>query len=134
MPGAVARSLRTQPVFMYASHDRSRLLGSSKSGTLTLRDSQDGLDFECILPDTEEGRSAAELVRRGDYGGMSFGFSVPKGGERWSNRGKPHRELTDLDLHHISLVDQPAYSIGTEVKVRCADPYSLQRAILRLRF
>ena len=40
---------------------------------------------------------------------MSFGFSVPAGGDSWSNDGK-ERTLNSVRLHEVSIVAFPAYS------------------------
>ena len=56
-----------------------------------------------------------ELAERGDLGGMSFGFRVPKGGERWDGE---HRTLLTVELAEVSVVSSwPAYE-GTHVEAR----------------
>jgi hypothetical protein len=52
---------------------------------------------------------------------MSFGFSVPQGGDSWSTDGA-ERTLNSVRLHEVSLVAFPAYSstAGT-VSVRATD-------------
>jgi len=55
------------------------------------------------------GRDAAELLRRGDVDSMSFGFSVPRGGDEWSDDGM-RRTLKSVRLHEVSIVAFPAYS------------------------
>ena len=57
------------------------------------------------MPDTQPGRDVLALAERGDLGGMSFGFTVPKDGERW--RGKK-RELVQIALREISVVSSLA--------------------------
>jgi len=62
------------------------------------------------LPNTSYGRDAAELVRRGDVTGFSFGFSMPtRGGDEWSADGT-ERLLKSVRLFEVSLVAFPAYS------------------------
>jgi hypothetical protein len=61
------------------------------------------------LPNTTHGRDAAELVKRGDVSGFSFGFSLPgRGGDSWSDDGT-ERVLKSVRLHEVSLVAFPAY-------------------------
>lgn len=56
-----------------------------------------------------------ELAERGDLGGMSFGFTIAKDGERWQG---DRRELRSIILHEISVVSAfPAYE-GTAVQAR----------------
>ncbi|MCA1786017.1 MAG: HK97 family phage prohead protease [Desulfobacteraceae bacterium] len=101
-------------------HNPGAVLGRTKSGTLNLRTDDQGLFFELDLPDTAAGRDVQELAKRGDLGGMSFGFNVPKNGEVWEGST---RTLTKIDLREISIISAwPAYP-ETSVKVRgtCRD-------------
>jgi hypothetical protein len=44
---------------------------------------------------------------------MSFGFSVPRGGDRWNDEGT-QRELREVRLHEVSVVTGfPAYKATT---------------------
>lgn len=98
-------------------HDPSRVLARTKSGTLRLVEDTRGLAFDLDMPDTQAGRDVLELAKRGDVGGMSFGFSVSKDGEAWDGT---KRELRAVDLYEVSVVlAWPAYS-NTTVNVRSA--------------
>ncbi|MFN3910506.1 HK97 family phage prohead protease [Hyphomonas sp.] len=120
-PGAFQRSLATNPdILAVVNHDMGRVLGRTKSGTLRLKEDAVGLAFEIDAPDTQEGRDSLELARRGDLGGMSFGFRVAPGGERW-NAARTERVLTEIALVEVSLVTHfPAYE-GTTVAARNAN-------------
>ena len=61
------------------------------------------------MPNTSLGRDTAELLKRGDVDSMSFGFSVPAGGDEWSQDGT-QRTLKSVRLHEVSIVAFPAYS------------------------
>lgn len=115
-PGAFTRSLQSgDDILALADHDPKEVLGRTSSGTLTLREDAEGLHFDLALPDTQRGRDLLALAERGDLGGMSFGFRVPDGGERWDGS---KRELRDVDLAEVSVVQSwPAYS-ETSVAVR----------------
>jgi HK97 family phage prohead protease len=116
-------------ILALVDHDSSKLLARTKSGTLQLREDSKGLAFTLALPDTQLGRDVLALAQRGDLGGMSFGFTVPKGGEEW--RGSL-RVLKNIDLHEISVVHAwPAYD-GTIVQARRKQP-KLTRALLFMR-
>lgn len=120
LPGAFAESLAKRDILALADHDPAKVLARTRSGTLRLSEDTRGLHFDFDLPDTSTGRDVLVLAERGDLGGMSFGFEVAKGGERW-NRGK-HRELRNLVLHEISVVSAwPAYN-GTSVQLRAQAP------------
>ncbi|MEM8873661.1 MAG: HK97 family phage prohead protease [Planctomycetota bacterium] len=60
-------------------HSELALLGRVSSGTLQLQDDGTGIKFALDLPDTTVGRDVAELVRRKDIVGCSFGiWSITK--------------------------------------------------------
>lgn len=118
-PGAFAKSLATgSNVRALYHHDAQALLGTTKGGTLQLREDAQGLAFELALPDTSHGRDLAILVDRGDIQGCSFGFRVPEGGDRWEERGSTMvRELLTVELAEITLTADPAYQ-DTSVAMR----------------
>jgi HK97 family phage prohead protease len=118
-PGAFKASLAGRDILALVDHDPGRLLARTKSGTLRLAEDERGLRFELDVPDTQEGRDILALAERGDIGGMSFGFTVDKGGEHWSGQ---KRELRAVILHEISVVHSwPAYE-GTTVEPRAKAP------------
>ncbi|MBH1979403.1 MAG: HK97 family phage prohead protease [Comamonadaceae bacterium] len=95
-------------------HQGDALLGTTRGGTLKLKEDAHGLAFELALPDTTHGRDLAVLVDRGDVAGCSFGFRVPDGGDRWEQRGaQVVRELLAVDLHEVTLTSDPAYQDTT---------------------
>jgi len=113
-PGAFAGALAGDVLAML-DHDPGKVLGRTRSGTLRLTEDSRGLAFSLDLPDTQAGRDVLALAERGDLGGMSFGFTVPKGGESW--RGDK-RTLRSIGLKEISVVQAwPAYA-GTEIALR----------------
>ncbi len=117
-PGAFAASLAAGgDVLALVDHDPGRLLGRTRSRTLRLAEDARGLAFELDLPETGLGADILALASRGDIGGMSFGFNVPTGGERWNG---VERTLTRVELREISVIlAMPAYD-GTELAVRMA--------------
>ena len=118
--GAFRQSLQSgRDVLALVDHDTSRVLARTRSQTLKLSEDSAGLQFELSIPDTSAGRDVLALAERGDLGGMSFGFLVPKGGESWNGN---KRMLTAIDLREISVVSAwPAYD-GTEVVARSQTP------------
>ncbi len=107
-------------------HQGDALLGTTRGGTLKLKEDAHGLAFELALPDTTHGRDLAILVDRGDVAGCSFGFRVRDGGDRWEQRGgQLVRELLDVDLVEITLTADPAYQ-DTTVAMR-SRPAALSR-------
>lgn len=129
--GAFAKSLATgSNVRALYHHDSAALLGTTKGGTLQLREDGHGLKFELALPDTTHGRDVAVLVERGDLQNCSFGFRVAEGGDRWEQRGSVLvRELLQVDLSEITLTADPAYQ-DTTVAMR-SKPFDM-RAFLEI--
>lgn len=113
-PGAF-RSALAGDVLAMLDHDPGKVLGRTRSGTLRLSEDSKGLAFSLDLPDTQAGRDILALAERGDLGGMSFGFMVPKGGESWDGT---KRTLRSIGLKEISVVQAwPAYP-DTEIALR----------------
>ncbi len=124
--GAFASSLSTRSdILAMVDHDRTRVLGRTRTGTLELREDDKGLAFRLDVPDTQAGNDVLALAERGDLGGMSFGFNPVD--ERWDGR---KRELRTVDLREISVVSAwPAYE-GTSVMAR----FMMPRAALAKRY
>jgi uncharacterized protein len=126
--GAFRASLASgKDVVALADHDPKAVLGRTRSGTLELREDAEGLAFILSLPDTQAGRDLAALAERGDLGGCSFGFTVPKDGDRWQG---DYRELRNVDLHEVSVIQSFAAYNNTEVALRSRQPEG-QLAVLR---
>jgi HK97 family phage prohead protease len=129
-PGAFRKSLRSRNDIKFLwNHDAGEVLGSTRAGTLNLYEDERGLRVEGMLPNTSRGRDTAELLRRGDVDAMSFGFSVPSGGDEWSEDGS-ERTLKSVRLFEVSLVSWPAYSAtGGTVAVRGLDKVAKRASI-----
>ena len=122
---------------MYVNHNDSQLLASTRSGTLRLQEDSKGLLAESDLPMTTDGRNMSILLEQRIVDSMSFGFSVPRGGDTWSPDGS-RRTLTEVRLHEVSVVTgQPAYA-ATSASVRklaarvAVDEVSLAAALVTL--
>lgn len=108
-PGAFKRSLKSKNnIFMFYNHDSGQVLASTRAGTMTLTEDSRGLKVDAQLANTNAGRDVAELLRRGDLDAMSFGFSVPSGGDSWNEDGT-ERTLKSVRLFEVSVVAMPAY-------------------------
>lgn len=108
--GAFANSLRKNPVFAFWSHDTSKVLGSTRNGSLELKEDDLGLNFKVTLPDTQIGKDALTLIRNKFITGMSFGFTPAV--EEW-NESDPKmliRTVKEARLFEVSPVAMPAYS------------------------
>lgn len=117
--GAFKRALaRAEDVRILLNHNWDRDLGGISDGTLELEEDAIGLHARAIIKDAE----VVKKARNGDLVGWSFGFS-DREVENGEEKGLPLREVRDLDLYEVSLIDRskiPAYD-GTLVAVRTAD-------------
>lgn len=114
-PGAFGKSLRNRKrdVRLFVNHNADMVLASKRSGTLRLEEDDRGLRVEADLPNTTAANDLRELLRTGVVSTMSFGFTVPRGGDRWSEDGR-ERELREIALHEVSVVTGfPAYEATT---------------------
>jgi len=118
-PGAFKRSLNSgREVRMFVNHNSDQVLASTRSGTLRLSEDTHGLYVEADLPATTYGRDLSLMMQRGDVHSMSFGFSVPTGGDSWSDDGQS-RQLREVILHEVSVVTGfPAYPATSGASVR----------------
>jgi len=120
-PGAFTRTLDSRnEVKMFVNHDTSRVLATTRSGSLRLSEDAFGLRVEADLPPTTDGKDLSILMQRKIVDSMSFGFSVPHGGDEWSEDSST-RVLNEIRLHEVSIVTSfPAYS-ATTAAVRSLD-------------
>jgi HK97 family phage prohead protease len=106
-PGAFRTALGGGDILALLDHDTGKVLGRTRNRTLRLIEDTRGLAFSLDLPDTQAGRDVLALAERGDLGGMSFGFVIPKGGDAWQGN---KRTLHSVDLREVSIVSAwPAY-------------------------
>lgn len=109
-------------VIATVDHDRAKMLGRTKSGTLELIKDKKGLRYIIELPDTSLGRDIANQVERGDYFESSFIFSIAEKGYRYDrSEDIPVRYISDFSaLRDISIVIDGAYA-NTAVKLRAQE-------------
>ncbi len=78
--GAFNRILATNPdTICTINHNPSLILGRTTSGTLSLRGTDDGLEFDCDLPNTTYAKDLYENVRSGNLNSCSFSFELKQG-------------------------------------------------------
>jgi len=116
-PRAFQRALeKTENVDLLLNHDKSRLLGSTKSGNVDLFEDNIGLRAICTVTDAEVVQKAREKKLKG----WSFGMFANK--DRIEERANdiPRRHVEELDLFEVSIVDDkmsPCY-VGTSIEQR----------------
>lgn len=120
LPGAAAESIKNDDWRAVWNHRNDVVLGRMSSGTLDASEEKEGVDVTIHFPDSEEGRSKFESVRRGDVNQMSFAF--------WPEEYKEEREVVDdltiyrtiiskMRVAEVSPVTFPAYE-NTSISAR----------------
>jgi len=106
-PGAFSKTLAEGGTKKaYWNHNSDLVLGSTKAGTLSLEEREDGLHF--MIDPPVWANPHVESIKRGDVDQMSFGFRTIK--DRWSQaNGEVLRELLEVQLFEVSPVAMPAY-------------------------
>jgi len=137
-PGAFAKTLKSRnDVKALVNHESHMVIGSTRAGTLTLVEDENGLADTISLPDTSYGRDLSVSVARRDISSQSFGFSVVR--DEWS-KDYAERRLIEVRLHEVSVVTFPAYK-ATSATVRAIarlahrteqDPEALADAVVAL--
>lgn len=120
-PGAFRESLADgDDVRALWEHDPQYVLGRNVAGTLTLAEDRQGLRVAIRPPATTWAADLMTSMRRGDVNQMSFGFSVPKGGDSWEMvDGTQIRTLKRVRLADVSVVAYPAYpTTSAEARAR----------------
>jgi HK97 family phage prohead protease len=115
--GAFKRALeRNDNVRILLNHDQNRDLGGTKDGNLELEEDNIGLHARATITDPD----VVKKARNGELVGWSFGFYDRDVENKRDEDGFPLREVKDLDLEEVSILDRtttPAYD-GTLVAVR----------------
>lgn len=119
--GAFRAFLASNPdVVACIDHDESKLLGRTTNGTLKLVETDDGIDIECLAPNTTYANDLRMLIERGDIRGMSFHFDDAKATWEKADDGVPLRTVTSAILYEVSFVASPAYP-QTQAGLRSAE-------------
>ena len=103
-PGAItAEELKGMDIKMTMYHNREKLLARSNKGVGTLNIIVDevGVKYSFEAPDTVDGNTALELVRRGDLAGSSFMY--------WTDEGSNvsyEKTAEGILLRHVKKISQ----------------------------
>jgi Escherichia/Staphylococcus phage prohead protease len=116
-PKALNKAVNDGDMVLLDNHDTAKPLARQSAGTLILRNTSEGLDWDANPPDTTYAQDAAKNAKAGNFGGCSFGFDVVR--EKWSTGedGIEERELLELKVPEISVCTFPAYD-QTSVSAR----------------
>ncbi|HEY5985852.1 MAG TPA: HK97 family phage prohead protease [Streptosporangiaceae bacterium] len=136
LPGAFKRSLEQRTPVLQFEHGRDPRVGAVPIGTIQdIREDTSGLYVRAHLFDNATVEPVRQAIAEKAIKGMSFRFSIPEGGDKWTPRkgDVDLREIRDTDTAEIGPVVFPAYD-QTSVSVRSLlaqlDP-SEYRALIR---
>lgn len=116
-------TLAASDIKMTMHHNPEKVLARSKrgTGTLSYTRSEEGIDFEFEAPNTEDGNTALELVKRGDIDGCSFWGYVEYDTTDYTHSEEDGKKVTLCTIRSITnivdftLTPSPAYE-QTEVE------------------
>jgi HK97 family phage prohead protease len=137
-PGAFTDCLANSPdVRCLRNHEADMILGRTPK-TLTVREDNKGLYFECNLPDTSYARDLMESIKRGDISQCSFGFYALD--SDWTIQPTDEdpeefeqiRELSEIEVFDVSPVTYPAYP-ETSVDMRSLFPEGVPEDVEKAR-
>lgn len=99
-------------------HDTSKVLGRTKSDTLSLSIDEKGLYGEIIINENDsDAVNLYERVKRGDIDQCSFGFEILKEETEHREDGSIKWIIKEIILYEVSVVTFPAYA-DTAVEAR----------------
>jgi HK97 family phage prohead protease len=135
--GAGKKSINDGDIVLLDNHDTAKPLARMSAGTLEMKDTKNGGDWEAQTTDTSYAQDVVKNVRAKNYGGCSFGFEVLK--QLWTDDdGNPatpmdgtNREILEMKVHEISVCTFPAY---TATKVSAREQVSSARGVEQERF
>lgn len=102
-------------VALFYNHDTNHIPLARTPNTLNLEVDERGLKFAAIVPDTEDGRSIYESVKRGDLRGCSFAFNLADGGDSWEGNKRTIHNIAKI--FECSICPYPAYD-ETSIEAR----------------
>lgn len=109
--GAFQKAIdKAEKIDYLAEHDNKRILASTSNGSLTIKETDEGVEMSANIVDTSYGRDAYALIKSGIIGHMSFGFRAIK--SKWSSceDGIPLRTVEELEIFEVSSLRNPAYT------------------------
>jgi len=133
-PGAASEFLSTNPdIKCCLNHNRDRIFGRTKNGTVKLEENSKGVKYTAKPPDAQWARDAIASIERGDIDGSSFTFAVLPQDEKVTKRsdGTYLREIFKLSrIGEMGPVTDPAY-LDTTAEARAKEEYESLTASLR---
>jgi hypothetical protein len=131
-PGAISeKELKTMDIKMTIWHNRERLLARSNKGegTLTITVDEKGVKYAFEAPNTPDGDTALELVKRGDLAGSSFTYWTDENKNVWYEKTEDNILLRHVgkiqEVVEMTIASDPAFS-QTSVTAREVEAHGVQ--------
>ena len=116
-----------------ADHDTAKVLGRTKSQTLSLTVDDKGLYGEITINKNDgEAVNLYERVKRQDIDQCSFGFNILNETMEQRADGTTKWTITEIELFEVSIVTFPAYQ-DTSVEARSEQMKQLEKRNLQKR-
>lgn len=118
------------------NHDFSSVPLAKAPKTMELWVNEKGLNMRAVLPNTEQGRSVYEAVKRQDLDGMSFSFTTDDGGSQYDVEKRTRVISKIRKIYECSIVPFPAYqttSVEARSQIQEAEQREQQRKQARIK-
>lgn len=109
--GALDKTDMKDVPLRYNHNDNVMIMARTRNKSLLLIQDEKGLKINATLLDTQSNRDLYKGIQEGLIDKMSFAFTVPDGGDKWSfGEKETTREVHNIDkLYDVSVVDTPFY-------------------------
>jgi HK97 family phage prohead protease len=130
LPGAFTKSLASgRDVMMLWNHELKYIFGRTSRATLSLHETDEGVSFDNVPPDSGWAKDLLPSIKRGDYNNMSFSFKDDVKASLTLENGGYVRNVSQATLYEISLVPFAVYET-TSIGMRGADLFLLDDMVL----
>lgn len=121
-PGVFQNAINNAPdgIDFLAQHDKNQILSSTVNNSLSIQETEQGLEMSANISDTTWGRDTFELIKDGIIKGMSFGMRVLDDVWTMGVDNIPMRTINNIELFEISAVRNPAYK-SSDIEPRGMD-------------
>lgn len=129
-PGAFKPALRGSDIRALYNHNPDHILGRQSAGSLTVRETKQGLEYETHPVDTAIARDVVANIRAGNVTGNSFAFIVEEDTWEEGEHGLAERTIVKFkEVLDVGPVTFPAYE-QTTVSVRCREQVQQLRPLV----
>lgn len=121
-PGVFQNAINNAPdgIDFLAQHDKNQILSSTVNNSLSIQETEQGLEMSANISDTTWGRDTFELIKDGIIKGMSFGMRVLDDVWTMGTDNIPMRTINNIELFEVSAVRNPAYK-SSDIEPRGMD-------------